>query len=58
MRDAQVDYRVEVYPDAKHAFMNPGATARGEQFGMPLAYDAEVATQAWQEMVELFEAEL
>ena len=49
---------MEVYPDAKHAFMNPGATARGEQFGMPLAYDAEVATQAWQEMVELFEAEL
>lgn len=50
MEAADVDYRLVVYPDAVHAFTNPGATALGEEFGLPLAYDAEADRASWAEL--------
>jgi dienelactone hydrolase len=51
---AGADYEVIVYPDALHGFTNPQATARGQQYGMPLAHDAAADAQSWQAMQELF----
>lgn len=48
MRAAGATVEVTTYPTAKHAFTNPQATAKGAQFGLPLAYDAEAAQDSWQ----------
>lgn len=55
MDAAQADYRFIAYEGAKHAFTNPGADAYGEEFDLPLAYDAAADEQSWQAMRELFE---
>ncbi|MDJ0655016.1 MAG: dienelactone hydrolase family protein [Xanthomonadales bacterium] len=44
MQAAGADYSVKSYPGVVHGFTNPAATGRGEQYGMPLAYD-EAADQ-------------
>lgn len=46
--------RIETYEGAKHSFTNPGATAIGEQFGIPLVYDAEADAKSWEAMKRLF----
>lgn len=38
------------YPGATHAFTNPGATEKGDKFGIPLRYDAKVDQASWNEM--------
>ncbi len=48
MRAAGARVQVTTYPTAKHAFTNPQATAKGAQFGLPLAYDAAAAEDSWQ----------
>jgi dienelactone hydrolase len=53
-----VDYRFINYPGAVHSFTNPGATANGEKFGLPLAYNAEVDAASWAEMLGLFDKTL
>jgi dienelactone hydrolase len=50
MDDAKADYEFIAYPGAVHAFTNPGATAMGEKFDLPLAYDEEVDQKSWDEM--------
>jgi dienelactone hydrolase len=57
MTAAGVDYEFVNYPDALHAFTNPGATEKGEQFGMPLAYDEQADSDSWLRL-EKFLAEL
>jgi dienelactone hydrolase len=52
MEAAKVDYRVVEYPGAVHAFTNPDATAKGKQFNLPLAYDAQADRQSKQEMAK------
>jgi dienelactone hydrolase len=42
------------YPGALHAFTNPGATALGEKFKLPIAYNAAADTASWKEMQNLF----
>ena len=54
MDAAGADYRFEAYEGALHSFTNPGADAKGEEFGLPLKYDAEADRQSWQAMQELF----
>ena len=49
MKAAGVDYKVVSYPGAKHAFTNPDATATGEKFNMPIAYNAEADKKSWAE---------
>lgn len=49
MDAAGVNYRVVIYPGAKHAFSNPEATERGIRFNRPIAYDAEADKDSWQQ---------
>ncbi len=55
MAAAQANYELVSYPGAKHAFTNPGATALGEKFQMPLAYNKNADTQSWSKMTTFLE---
>ena len=35
------------YPQATHSFTNPEATAKGEKFNMPVAYDERADAESW-----------
>lgn len=48
-------YAVKVYPEATHAFTNPNATAKGEQFNLPIRYNGAADTASWKDMKEFFE---
>ena len=54
MADAGADLRFVAYEGALHGFTNPEATANGEKYGLPLAYDAAVDKQSWDDMKALF----
>jgi len=58
MAAAGVDMRWISYPGAVHGFTDPDATARGEEFGLPLRYDAAADSASWSEfgafMTEVF----
>ena len=54
MESAKVDYRYLNYPGAVHAFTNPEATAKGKQFNLPLAYNAEADQKAKAEARKFF----
>lgn len=47
MKTAKVDLTFKSYDGAKHAFTNPGATALGEKFKIPLAYQKEADEDSW-----------
>jgi len=55
MKDAGADFEFVSYPDAVHGFSNPGATEKGEKFGIPLKYNKKVDKQSWRKMRKLFE---
>jgi dienelactone hydrolase len=46
------------YPGAVHAFSNPNATALGEKFKLPIAYNAAADTASWKDMQTLFQTVL
>lgn len=48
------DYQLINYPGAKHSFTNPDADKYGQQFGLPLAYNAEADKASWAAMQQLF----
>lgn len=54
MEDAKADYRFVTYEGALHGYTNPEATGNGEQYGMPLAYDAEADRKSWEDMKQFF----
>lgn len=54
MDAAQADYRVIVYPGAKHSFTSPEADKYGQEFNLPLAYDKAADEASWQEMQDFF----
>jgi dienelactone hydrolase len=47
-------YTFIVYPGAMHSFTNPNATALGEKFKMPIAYNAPADSASWKDMQSLF----
>jgi dienelactone hydrolase len=51
-------YTFITYPGALHAFSNPNATAIGEKFKLPLAYNAAADTASWKDMQSLFQTVL
>ncbi len=55
MDAAQADYRVVVYPGAKHSFTNPEADAFGKKFDMPLAYDPEADRDSWAQTLQFLQ---
>src|SRR5579862_2482581 len=54
MDSAGVHYSFISYPGASHAFSNPGATALGEKFKLPIAYNAAADSASWKDMQALF----
>lgn len=52
MDEAEVDYEYISYPGAVHGFTNPGATALGEKFELPLAYSEEADNASWNKLTE------
>ena len=47
-------YTFKSYPGANHAFSNPDATAMGQKFKIPIAYNAAADTASWNEMKTFF----
>jgi dienelactone hydrolase len=56
MDKAAVDYRFIAYPGAVHAFTNPDADRYGEQFNLPLKYNAAADRASWSELGSFLEA--
>jgi dienelactone hydrolase len=54
MDNAKVKYKFVNYPNAKHSFTNPGATAVGEKFNLPLVYSPVADQESWVEMERFF----
>lgn len=50
MEEARLDYEFVNYEGAKHAFTNPGATAYGEKFELPLEYNEQADKKSWEKM--------
>ncbi|OHD71395.1 MAG: dienelactone hydrolase [Spirochaetes bacterium RBG_16_49_21] len=55
MTDAGVDFQFISYPGAIHSFTNPGSTAIGKKYKLPLAYNAEADKKSWEEMKKFFD---
>lgn len=47
-------YTMKVYEGATHSFTNPNATAMGEKFKLPIAYNAAADTASWKDMQDFF----
>ncbi len=47
-------YTFKAYEGATHAFTNPGATALGEKFNIPIKYNAAADTASWKDMKTFF----
>src|SRR5258705_713395 len=47
-------YIFKGYDGASHAFTNPNATAMGQKFNLPIAYNAAADTASWNEMKDFF----
>jgi dienelactone hydrolase len=54
MKAAGADLTFTAYPGAVHAFTNPGATALGKKFDLPLRYDEEADEKSWDAMQAFF----
>jgi dienelactone hydrolase len=48
------DYTFKQYPNATHAFSNPNATAMGQKFNLPIAYNAAADSASWNDMKDFF----
>jgi dienelactone hydrolase len=55
MDSIKADLTFREYPGATHAFTNPDATKIGQQFNMPIAYNAAADTASWKEMRIFFD---
>jgi dienelactone hydrolase len=47
-------YTFKAYEGATHSFTNPNATAMGEKFKIPIAYNAAADTASWKDMKDFF----
>lgn len=54
MDSVGASYIFKSYPGATHAFSNPDATATGQKFKMPIAYNAAADSASWNEMKTFF----
>ena len=50
MSTRNANYEFINYPKAKHSFTNPGATAVGIEFGLPLEYNEDADKRSWKAM--------
>jgi dienelactone hydrolase len=56
LRDAE--FKLVNYPNAVHAFTNPGATELGKKFNLPLAYDEAADKDSWAQTEKFLREEL
>jgi len=49
MEHAGANFRMVIYPGAKHAFTNPAADATGKKFNLPIAYNAAADKDSWEQ---------
>lgn len=54
MDDSGIKYTFLEYADATHAFTNPDATANGQKFGIPIAYNEAADKKSWQDLLVFF----
>ena len=54
MDSAGIDYTFKSYPNATHAFTNPGATEKGKKYNMPIEYNAAADAASWNDMKVFF----
>ena len=54
MDSAGVAYTFKVYDNTTHAFTNPEATKKGEEFKMPIRYNGAADTASWNDMKSFF----
>jgi len=52
MKDAGANLQFHAYPGAVHAFTNPDATAIGNKYKLPLAYDRKADEDSWNRLKE------
>lgn len=57
MAAAEVDLQLLNFAGVQHSFTNPEATALGEQYGMPLAYDAAADQASWSALLSMLASE-
>lgn len=50
MDSAGANYTFIGYPNAKHAFSNPNATAVGEKYKLDIAYNEAADKASWEEL--------
>ena len=50
------NYKFIVYPNATHAFTNPGSTETGRKFNMPIEYNPKADEDSWNDMKLFFTA--
>jgi len=55
METAGADYEFVNYPGAVHSFTSPGATAKGQKFKLPLAYNAKADGDSWRQTMHFFD---
>jgi dienelactone hydrolase len=55
MDSINADYTFKAYANATHAFTNPDATAAGQKFNIPFAYNAAADSASWKDMKEFFD---
>jgi dienelactone hydrolase len=48
------DYKFISYPNATHAFTNPGSTETGKKFNMPIEYNEAADKASWNDMKTFF----
>lgn len=54
LESTEADFQYINYEGAVHAYTNPGADSLGQQFNLPLAYNAEADSLSWEEMKSFF----
>lgn len=47
MQKSQAHLYLRLFPGVRHSFTNPDATAAGEKFALPLAYDRAADAESW-----------
>lgn len=55
MSVAGADLELMSFPGVVHSFTNPGSTALGKKYDMPLAYDADADQRSWAALMRMLE---
>ncbi|CAA0094340.1 Uncharacterised protein [Halioglobus japonicus] len=53
MSNAGAELELLSFPGVVHGFTNPAASAKGEEYKMPLAYDAHADARSWQALLAM-----